>query len=178
MQAMAFDSGKGCATRIALKPGEAASARVAPGQLLACVRGRVWVTFENGGQDHVLDPGDHLPVTARGRMVMEGLMASEVTFFKQQTDADRSFNMKTRSRNDWNPNVNKDSIASAMVLAASLFIVLFATITAAVQNDRQPAEFAAACVAVTAPHAGKQSALEGVFARNVGSTPCYSAKMC
>ena len=40
------------------------------------------VTLEDGGFDHVLNPGERLPVSTSRRVVIEALTPSEVAFFK------------------------------------------------------------------------------------------------
>src|SRR5260221_6659928 len=40
---------------VLLKLGELVSIRVAPGQMVRCRSGSVWITVDNGGHHHVLD---------------------------------------------------------------------------------------------------------------------------
>lgn len=59
--------------QIDLVPGEAVSLRGADGCLLRCMRGKVWLTEENGGLDVVLAVGDSFLLTRKGRAVIESI---------------------------------------------------------------------------------------------------------
>ena len=71
-------------TRLTLERGQVASTREARGLAVECVRGTLWITFEDGGRDHVLEPGERIPVKAGGRMVIEALKTSELVFYRQE----------------------------------------------------------------------------------------------
>jgi Protein of unknown function (DUF2917) len=75
-------------TRLTLERGQVASTKEARGLAVECVRGTVWITFEYGGVDHVLEPGERLPVNAGGRMVIEAIEPSEVVLFRQELAAE------------------------------------------------------------------------------------------
>jgi hypothetical protein len=70
-------------TRLALDRGQVASTKEARGLAVECLRGTLWITFEDGGRDHVLKPGERIPVIAGGRMVIEALLPSEFAFYRQ-----------------------------------------------------------------------------------------------
>ena len=70
-------------TRVTLEQGQVASTTEARGLAIECVRGSLWITFENGGRDHVLEPGERMPVNAGGRMVIEAIAPSELVFYRQ-----------------------------------------------------------------------------------------------
>lgn len=59
--------------QIELERGEAVSLLRAEGCELRCVRGRLWVTEQNGGGDVVLDAGDAYPLSRRGRTVVQAV---------------------------------------------------------------------------------------------------------
>jgi hypothetical protein len=52
---------------------QATSLQNAEGCVLHCVRGRLWVTEDNGGGDVVLDAGDCYALTRRGRTVVQSV---------------------------------------------------------------------------------------------------------
>ena len=70
-------------TRLTLERGQVASTKEAIGQAVECVRGTVWITFENGGADHVLEPGERITIRDGGRMVIEAMASSELKFLRQ-----------------------------------------------------------------------------------------------
>ena len=74
-------------TRLTLERGQVASTTEARGMAVECVRGTVWITYGLGGGDHVLEPGERLPVNARGRMVIEAIVPSELVFYRQELAA-------------------------------------------------------------------------------------------
>jgi len=170
---------------VLLKLGELVSIRVAPGQMVRCRSGSVWITVDNGGHDHVLNGGNQLTVRARGCMVIEALMLSEVMLLPQYESADRRPIMKlinksaphTGNRKIWNVDVNKDSVASALVLAASLFILLFVSATAAMQSDGVAAVAPAKSVEAQSG-ADAQKLAARVFANIERNSRCHSAKLC
>lgn len=74
----------GAQTHITLESGQVASTTEARGLAIECLRGSLWITFENGGVDHVLEPGERIAVKGGGRMVIEAMAASELVFYRQQ----------------------------------------------------------------------------------------------
>jgi hypothetical protein len=63
---------------------------------------------------------------------------------RTKTVMKRSTVMKTNTRQDWNPDLNKDSVGSIAVLASGLLIVLFAAATstlAAPPRNNQAASY-------------------------------------
>ena len=74
-------------THLTLEQGQVASTTEARGLAIECVHGSLWVTFENGGRDHVLEPGERMPVSAGGRMVIEAMAPSELVFYRQAPTA-------------------------------------------------------------------------------------------
>ena len=83
MKTMTVRYSENAETRLALERGQVASTSEARGLAMECVRGTVWITFESGGVDHVLAPGERLPVNKGGRMVIEAMEPAEVVFFRQ-----------------------------------------------------------------------------------------------
>lgn len=79
---------EGTETRLTLERGQVASTKEAHGLAIECVRGTLWITFEGGGADHVLEPGERLPVRPGGRMVIEAMAASELVFYRQEMVAE------------------------------------------------------------------------------------------
>jgi hypothetical protein len=73
-------------TRLTLERGQVASTRQARGLALECVRGTVWITFESGGGDHVLAPGERIPINGGGRMVIEAMESAAVVFSRQVSE--------------------------------------------------------------------------------------------
>ena len=78
----------GTETRLTLERGQVASTKEARGLAIECVRGKLWITFEHGGTDHVLEPGERIPVRGGGRMVIEAMAASELVFYRQEMVAE------------------------------------------------------------------------------------------
>ena len=60
--------------QIDLERGEAASLLHAEGSTLRCVRGKLWVTEDNGGGDVVLEAGDSYALTRHGRTVVQSVV--------------------------------------------------------------------------------------------------------
>ena len=82
MKSMTFRLGEGNDIRLALHTHQTASTAEALGLALEVVHGSVWVTIEGQHDDIVLNPGERLPVVKRGRVVIQGLMQSEVKFVR------------------------------------------------------------------------------------------------
>lgn len=78
----------GAETRLTLERGQVASTKEARGLAIECVRGTLWITFEDGGTDHVLEPGERIPVRGGGRMVIEAMAASELVFYRHEMAAE------------------------------------------------------------------------------------------
>ena len=78
----------GAETRLTLERGQVASTKEARGLAIECVRGKLWITFEHGGVDHVLEPGERIPVRGGGKMVIEAMAASELVFYRQEVVAE------------------------------------------------------------------------------------------
>ena len=74
-------------THLTLERGQVASTNEARGLAIECVRGSLWITFESGGRDHVLEPGERMPVNAGGRLVIEAIVPSELVFYRQAPEA-------------------------------------------------------------------------------------------
>ena len=70
--------------RLSLNSRQVASTREAKGLSVECLRGSVWITLEDGGYDHVLNPGERLPINTARRVVIEALTPSEVAFVRPQ----------------------------------------------------------------------------------------------
>ena len=70
-------------THLTLEQGQVASTTEGRGMAIECVRGSLWITFENGGRDHVLEPRERMPVNVGGRMVIEAITPSELVFYRQ-----------------------------------------------------------------------------------------------
>ena len=69
-------------TRLKLEQGQVASTTEAHGLAIECARGSLWITFANSGRDHVLEPGERLPINAGGRLVIEAMEPSELVFYR------------------------------------------------------------------------------------------------
>jgi hypothetical protein len=123
-------------TRIPLAIGELASLRVAPGQVVEGLRGSIWLTVDNGGRDHILNPGQRLQLAGGGCMVVEGLTASELRLAPSPA-RQQGAPIVDRKRPGWS-DFSIDSMANALVLAVSLFILLFSAASAAVQSGQAP----------------------------------------
>jgi Protein of unknown function (DUF2917) len=65
-------------TPLMLKANQFVTIKRAQGACLQCVQGSVWVTLENDPLDFVLSPGERVCIHTPGRMVIEGLEASEI----------------------------------------------------------------------------------------------------
>lgn len=63
--------------QIDLGVNEAVSLRRTKGCELSCVRGRIWITEENGNEDIVLKAGESHCLTRPGRTVVQSLGQSE-----------------------------------------------------------------------------------------------------
>lgn len=63
--------------QIDLGRGEATSLLHAEGSTLRCVRGRLWVTEDNGGGDVVLEAGESYALTRRGRTVVQSVVTPD-----------------------------------------------------------------------------------------------------
>lgn len=65
------------------QPGSALAEELLPGQVealdhgrgkhLVCTAGRLWVTIENEGNDHILEPNESLDIGENGRVVISAL---------------------------------------------------------------------------------------------------------
>ena len=64
-----------------LARGQVISARKMAGLAIECTRGSVWITSENEGWDHVLNPGERLHLQCGGRVVVEALESSDFAVF-------------------------------------------------------------------------------------------------
>ena len=83
MKSLNVNLGDGADIRLALHTDQTASTTEARGLAMEVVRGSVWITFEGHREDYVLNPGERLPIRARGRLVIQGLVPSEVMFVRQ-----------------------------------------------------------------------------------------------
>ena len=88
MKTMSVRYSENAETRLTLERGQVASTKEARGLAVECLRGTIWITFENGGVDHVLEPGERLAVKAGGRLVMEAMVPSELVFLRQESAAE------------------------------------------------------------------------------------------
>ena len=84
----------GAQTHITLESGQVASTTEARGLAIECVRGSLWITFEDGGADRVLEPGERIAVKGGGRMVIEALAASQLVFYRQQAATEPALSHK------------------------------------------------------------------------------------
>jgi len=82
MRTMTMNLDDGADIRISLNANQTASTTEAYGLAMEVLRGSVWVTFERMRNDYVLKPGERLPVSTRGRLVMEALEQSEIRFVR------------------------------------------------------------------------------------------------
>ncbi|MEO8384113.1 MAG: DUF2917 domain-containing protein [Betaproteobacteria bacterium] len=87
MKTMSVRYSDNAETRLTLEQGQTASTTEAHGLAIECVRGSLWITFENSGRDHVLEPGARMQVNAGGRMVIEAIAPSELIFYRQVSAA-------------------------------------------------------------------------------------------
>ena len=83
MKSMTVNLGNGTDIRLGLNTHQVASTTEARGLAMEVLHGSVWITFEGKRNDYVLNPGERLPINARGRMVIQGLVPSEVRFVRQ-----------------------------------------------------------------------------------------------
>ena len=74
---------EGSNVKLTLGTNQIASTKEAEGLAVSCEKGSVWITFERGRNDYVLHPGEQININASGRMVIQALAASEVTFVPQ-----------------------------------------------------------------------------------------------
>jgi hypothetical protein len=56
-----------------LLPGQVETIRHGKGKHLYCTAGRLWVTLEHEGGDHILEPNQHLDIDENGRVVISAL---------------------------------------------------------------------------------------------------------
>jgi Protein of unknown function (DUF2917) len=78
MNAITKNAGECTETPLTLKANQFVTIKRAQGTCLQCVQGSVWVTLENDPLDFVLSPGERVCIHTPGRMVIEGLEASEI----------------------------------------------------------------------------------------------------
>jgi hypothetical protein len=78
---------KGMQVKLTLAQGQVLASNRMDGLAIECTRGRVWVTFESEGFDHVLNPGERLALGMGGRVVIEALEPSEFAMFGKSTEA-------------------------------------------------------------------------------------------
>lgn len=72
---------QGMQMKLTLDAGQVLAGNRLDGLAIECTRGRVWVTFESEGFDHVLKPGERLGLGVGGRVVIEALEPSEFAMF-------------------------------------------------------------------------------------------------
>ena len=72
---------QGMQVKLTLAAGQVLASNRLDGLAIECTRGRVWVTFESEGLDHVLSPGERLALGIGGRVVIEALEPSEFAMF-------------------------------------------------------------------------------------------------
>jgi hypothetical protein len=56
-----------------LLPGQVEAIDHGKGRHLVCTAGRLWVTLEHEGSDHILEPNDSLDIGENGRVVISAL---------------------------------------------------------------------------------------------------------
>jgi Protein of unknown function (DUF2917) len=78
MSASIFKSAECRETPVMLEKNQFTSIKRAQGVCLQCVRGSVWITLANDPLDLVLSAGERVCINVPGRMVIEGLEASEI----------------------------------------------------------------------------------------------------
>ena len=83
MKSMTVNMGDSADIRLALNTNQTVSTSEAYGLAVEVVRGSVWVTFEGRRDDYLLNPGERLPINARGCLVIQGLVQSEIMFVRQ-----------------------------------------------------------------------------------------------
>ena len=102
MSAIQITHGDAANIRFTLEENQIASTSEARGLALECVKGSVWITFEGLREDYVLNPGERMPIVSRGRLVVQGLVPSEVKFVAPAKPAEISRTHAT-SRNAIHP---------------------------------------------------------------------------
>lgn len=75
---------QGMQVKLTLDAGQVLASNRLDGLAIECTRGRVWVTFESEGFDHVLKPGERLSLGVGGRVVIEALEPSEFSMFSKR----------------------------------------------------------------------------------------------
>ena len=63
---------------IALQPGQVVTLDDAKGVRIRATEGAVWVTYEAGGKDFIVGPGEILTVANDGRTVVQAMAATHV----------------------------------------------------------------------------------------------------
>jgi hypothetical protein len=86
MKTMTMDLNTGSRMHLALERQQTLSTRDARGMALECLRGSLWITFEGGGDDYFLAPGERLPLHAGGKLVVQALENSEFMFLPQSPE--------------------------------------------------------------------------------------------
>ena len=82
MKSMTMNLSDAADIRLALHTNQTASTTEARGLAMEVTHGSVWVTFEGKRDDYVLNPGERLPISERGRIVIQGLEQSEIRFVR------------------------------------------------------------------------------------------------
>lgn len=100
MKSMNIKLGNAPIIRLSLDSNQTASTEQARGLALECVKGSLWITFENGRDDFVLGPGERLPIDAGGRLVLQALGPSEAIFLRP---ADVAVTAESLHRGAWHP---------------------------------------------------------------------------
>ena len=103
MKSMNVSLGDGSDIRLALNARQTASTKEARGLALEVTRGSVWVTQAGDADDYVLNPGERLPINARGRLVIQGLADSEVKFVRQSAPAPALPGIRAARRHSYHP---------------------------------------------------------------------------
>jgi hypothetical protein len=93
---------QGMQVKLTLDAGQVLASNRLDGLAIECTRGRVWVTFESEGFDHVLNPGERLALGMGGRVVIEALEPSEFAMFgKSNMLAGRNLQTEQCDRAGW-----------------------------------------------------------------------------
>ena len=87
MKTMAMDLNPNSRVRMALDRQQTLSTRDARGMALECLSGSLWITFEGGADDYFLEPGERLPLRARGKIVIQAMEGSEFVFLPPQIES-------------------------------------------------------------------------------------------
>lgn len=103
MKSMNVRLGDGSDIRLALNARQTASTKEARGLALEVTRGSVWVTLAGDADDYVLNPGERLPINARDRVVIQGLVDSEVKFVRQSTPVSAAPDIRVARRHSYHP---------------------------------------------------------------------------